>query len=202
MLKLSSLILSVTLSAIALPALAQNTTPAPAPIADPVPAPEPQLAAPTPAPGAAPAPDVAPAPTPAAVEVVPAPAYATPTAAPTSAAYSAQSPADYEPRPRNGIAGIIVGFGGLALGVGSVISIPICLTDTYDDVSDGAGGVCAGMYGVTAVGGFVVGAIGLSIGFSRRARYKAWRARQRAFLDGLDVASHPGGAGLQYRLSF
>lgn len=197
MLKLSSLILSVTLSAIALPALAQNATPAPAPIADPVPAP--QLATPTPAREAAPAADVAPAPPPAAVEVVPAPAYATPTSAPTDGAYPAPAPSD-EPRPPSGIAGIIVGFGGLAVGVGSLGGIGLCYADPF-----GVGGdpvPCAIGQSVVAVGAFVVAIIGLSKGFSRRAHYKAWRARQRAFLDGLDVASNPGGAGLQYRLSF
>jgi len=189
MLKLSSLILSVTFSAMALPAVAQTTTPAPPPIADPVPAPEPRLAAPTPAP------DIAPAPAPAAVECAPGPAYATP----PYDAYPSGSTPDYELHPPTGIAGIIVGFGGFAVGAAALVLPPICLSDPYHDE---AGNPCAVAYGVVAVGGFLVAAIGLSLGFSRRVRYKAWRARQHSLLDGLDVASNPDGAGLQYRLRF
>ena len=104
-------------------------------------------------------------------------------------------PPPREPTPPRGIAAMIVGIGGLALGAEQLLTIPICNADFYT-LEDPK--FCLGRKLTTAGLALAVGIPSLLVGLRRRARYKAWRARQ-------GVTGHVapfGLAGLQWRLRF
>lgn len=106
-------------------------------------------------------------------------------------------------KPPSGLGGLAVGIAGIAGGAFALAIIPVCYASFYP--SQG-GAACAIGQGVVGALGITAGIIGLSIGLPRRARYKAWRARQQADLHGqlerLSLAAAPGGGLLRYGFSF
>lgn len=106
-----------------------------------------------------------------------------------------------EPAPSRGLGGIIVGSVALGLAALNLATLPVCSMDSYPD---NARDLCRGMSFTFAGIGGVVALIALPIGFTRNARYRAWRERNAgaaALLD-MKVSGDPRGASLRYQLQF
>jgi hypothetical protein len=164
---------------------------APTPSAGPT-----QSYAPATPPHAATTPYVAPAPS----YVTPAPSHGAPTrpyAAPTPNAASPQ-----EPRPPSGIGAIVVGWTGLGLGLLNFFTLPLCFVD-FGYSTPTTQSVCTAL--TVALGGaeLIVGAVGLSIGYPRRAEYNRWRATHvRTELERLRPMATHNALGLGYVRQF
>jgi hypothetical protein len=103
-------------------------------------------------------------------------------------------------RPPSGIGGVVVGWAGLGFGVFNLATLPLCFMEFYPRK---AKTLCMVSSGVLSAGGFIASAIGLSIGYPRRAEYRRWRAgRVAAQLDRLRVAPSREGALFSYALHF
>lgn len=93
-----------------------------------------------------------------------------------------------EPRPPSGIGGIVVGWAGVGWGVLNFATLPLCFADFYPSE---ARPVCTATSITLGAGGLIAAAIGLGVGYPRRAAYKRWRARQ---LPRVELAPTPHGA--------
>jgi hypothetical protein len=116
-----------------------------------------------------------------------------------SSSTRAQAASDADPRPRSGLGGLIVGYGGLSFAVFNLATVPLC--DLYPpDAQD----VCIGMSVTFIVGGVIAAIPGIIIGHSRRREYKEWRERQTTGLrfETADVSLLGERPGLRLRFSF
>ncbi len=118
--------------------------------------------------------------------------------------YSAQvgfPPPELEPRPKNGIAAVIVGAVLLGAGAESFPLIGLCDRGLF---WDSARACRIGNASVGAIG-VAVGASVLALGVVRRKRYKAWRearSRNPHALDALRVTPLASGSGIAWGMRF
>lgn len=95
--------------------------------------------------------------------------------------------------PRSGIGGIAVGAGALGIAALNLVTMPICFAEVYPSAAkDGC--VIASL--VLAGLGVSVALPSLLLGLHRHARYKEWKARQRAFAPREQLSLRPSQAGL------
>jgi hypothetical protein len=101
------------------------------------------------------------------------------------------------------VGGIVVGAVGLGQGTLALATIPICFASFYPNEAQP---FCVGSSVLFGVGGYAVGAVGLSLGLKRRARYKAWRKRELqrrgVALDDVGFGYASGQGRLQLRFAF
>jgi hypothetical protein len=122
----------------------------------------------------------------------------------TLASASVPARADWasdDPRPKSGLGGIIVGYGGLGFALLNTATLPVCFAEFYPAEAEN---LCLGTSAALIAGGLVAGATGLTLGYKRRAVYKEWRARRTPplTLQTADVGLLGGGPGLRLRFSF
>jgi hypothetical protein len=108
------------------------------------------------------------------------------------------SPPILEPRPPSGIGAMVVGYGGIALGVEQLLTIPICYADFYPFQAERP---CLIASLTVASVALAVGIPSLVVGLHRRERYKAWRQRQLSARQ-LGLFGDASGGGLRYAARF
>lgn len=105
-------------------------------------------------------------------------------------------PPPSDPRPRSGIAGVIVGSAASGIAALNLGTLPMCYASFYpDDARDACTVLSFAFAGIATV----VAVPALSIGIVRRKKYKAWKARNFPKVTG-SFAPAPlhGGAALMW----
>ena len=94
-------------------------------------------------------------------------------------------------------------LGWIVLGVGvlNAALLPVCHADFYPEDSETA---CVALTAVYVVGAAIVGATSLSIGYSRRARYRDWKAQHKTarLLEHLQLGAGKDSALIGLRTTF
>jgi hypothetical protein len=106
-------------------------------------------------------------------------------------------PPQLEPTPPSGIGALVVGAAGFATAGSNLVTIPVCYANFYPYDARPCTIASLVIVGVA----LSVAVPSLVVGLHRRARYKAWRARQRTRGE-LSPWGASRAAGLHYALHF